>query len=222
VTTRISRDALRLYLCTDRALAAGRDIAALVEEAVAGGVTCVQLREKNIPSREFFGLAVRMREVTRRLRVPLIINDRFDIALAAGADGVHLGRSDLPVREARRAAGPRFVIGASASTPEEALRAEAEGADYLGAGAVFSTGTKRDAGVIGLEGLRRVCAAARIPVAGIGGVSAGNAAAVVEAGAAGIAVISALLARPDVRAAAAELRGAVELSLAANPRKLRE
>jgi thiamine-phosphate pyrophosphorylase len=200
----LRREDLRLYLCTGPVPGGG--LIAAVEEAIAGGVTLVQLREKGLSSLEFFTLALKFRNLTRKYGLPLIINDRLDIALAAGADGVHLGQSDLPVREARRVGGKDLIIGASAHNPEEARRAAAEGADYLGAGAVFPTESKRDIqALIGLEGLAAICAAVRIPVVGIGGIGPSNARGVMEAGAAGAAVISAILSRPCPRAAAMEL-----------------
>lgn len=198
---------LLLYLCTDRVLSLGRPITEAVEEAITGGVTMVQLREKEASTGEFYRIALEVRAVTRRLRVPLVINDRLDIALAAGAEGLHIGQSDLPLSAARRVAGDRLFIGISASTVEEALRAEAEGADYLGVGAVYPTGSKADAGrVIGLKGLEEIRAAVKIPVVGIGGVNASNAAEVMKTGAAGISLISGILSRPDIQAAARNLR----------------
>jgi thiamine-phosphate pyrophosphorylase len=163
---------LLLYLCTDRLLALGRPITQAVEEAIAGGVTMVQLREKNASSREFYEIALEVQTVTRRHRVPRNINDRLDIALAVGADGLHIGQSDLPLNAARRLAGKNMFIGVSTSTVEEALEAERGGADYLGIGAVYPTGSKADAGdAIGLEWLREVIAAVKIPAVGIGGVN---------------------------------------------------
>jgi thiamine-phosphate pyrophosphorylase len=198
---------LALYLCTDRKLLLGRPLPEAVEAAIEGGVTMVQLREKGASGREFFDIARELLALTRSKGVPLIINDRLDIALAAGADGVHLGQSDLPCLEARRIAGKDFIIGISAHTPEEALSAQADGADYIGAGAVFPTGSKADAGaVIGIEGIRAVAGAVKIPVAGIGGINPGNAASVIAAGAAGLAVISAILSQSDIRAAALALK----------------
>jgi thiamine-phosphate pyrophosphorylase len=167
----------------------------------------VQLREKEASAGEFFALAKELLALTRPHRIPLIINDRLDIALAAGADGLHIGQSDLPLKEARRIAGEDFIIGVSAATREEALEAERGGASYIGAGAVFPTGSKADvSAVIGLGGLGAICAAVKIPVVGIGGIGPGNACAVMEAGAAGIAVISAILSQPDIEEAAAALR----------------
>ncbi|MDR1863575.1 MAG: thiamine phosphate synthase [Treponema sp.] len=198
---------LALYLCTDRALSLGRPLIQAVEAAVQGGVTMVQLREKEASAGEFFALAKELLGLTRPLGIPLIINDRLDIALAAGAEGLHIGQSDLPLREARRIAGPGLIIGVSASTAEEALAAERDGADYIGAGAVFPTGSKADvSAVIGIDGLAAICKAVKIPVAAIGGIGPGNIRAVLEAGASGAAVISAILSQPDIREAAAALR----------------
>jgi thiamine-phosphate pyrophosphorylase len=203
----LKKDDLILYLCTDRALSLGRPLLRAVEAAVKGGVTMVQLREKEASTGEFFALAKELLALTRPLHIPLIINDRLDIALAAGADGLHIGQSDLPLKEARRIAGKDFIIGVSAAAPEEALEAERGGADYIGAGAVFPTGSKADvSAVIGLEGLSAICAAVKIPVVAIGGIGPGNAQAVMEAGAAGAAVISAILSQPDIQEAAAALR----------------
>lgn len=196
---------LGLYLCTDRALLNGRSLARAVEEAIAGGVTIVQLREKELSSREFYETAKEILAITKRRGVPLIINDRLDIALAAGANGVHLGQDDLPVCAARTLAGRDFIIGVSAHNRAEAVRAEQEGADYIGAGAVFATGTKADASVIGPEGLAEAVRAVRIPVVGIGGINSANIIRVRETGAAGAAVISAILRSNDIRSAAAGL-----------------
>jgi thiamine-phosphate pyrophosphorylase len=198
---------LKLYLCTDRGLSLGRPLVKTIEEAIAGGVTMVQLREKDISSKEFYGLALRVLKVTRAHHVPLIINDRLDIALAVGAEGVHLGQSDLPCSEARRIGGEDFIIGVSAHTPTEAEIAERDGADYLGAGAVFPTGSKADvSAIIGPGGLKSIVGSVKIPVIGIGGIGPKNAAAVMAAGVAGIAVISAILSQSNIREAAAALR----------------
>ena len=198
---------LCLYLCTDRILALGRSLEEAVEAAIAGGVTMVQLREKDASSREFYEMACAVRRITEARQVPLVINDRLDIALAVGAAGLHIGQSDLPLDAARKIAGNRLFIGVSARTLEEALSAQAGGADYLGVGAVFPTGSKADAGdAIGIEGLAAICSAVDIPVVGIGGIGPQNAQAVMKAGAAGIAVISAILSQPDIQAAAEQLR----------------
>jgi thiamine-phosphate pyrophosphorylase len=205
---------LFLYLCTDRILSLGRPIAGAVEEAIKGGVTMVQIREKEASTREFYRIVCEVKAITRRCHVPLVVNDRIDIALAAGADGLHIGRSDLPLGEARRLAGNAMFIGVSASTAEEALEAERGGADYIGAGAVYPTGSKADAGeAIGTAGLERICAAVKIPVVGIGGINAENAGFAVKAGAAGVAVISAILSQDNIQAAAAALKAALLASI---------
>jgi thiamine-phosphate pyrophosphorylase len=206
----MNRHDLLLYLCTDQGYLGDRSFAEIIEEAIAGGVTMLQIREKNACTREFFETACVARNITKARRIPLVINDRLDVALAVDADGLHIGQSDLPLRAARKIAGSKLFIGVSAGTVEDALAAEKEGADYLGAGAVFPTGSKDDAGdAIGLEGLARICAAVNIPVVGIGGIGLANAADVMKTGAAGIAVISAILAQKDIKAASETLRAQI-------------
>jgi len=194
-----------LYLVTDRRWLGERTLWDSVEEAILGGVTIVQLREKEISSREYLELARRVKEVTDQHDIPLIINDRIDIALAIDADGVHLGPEDLPVPLARRLLGDGKIIGASAASVEEALLFQAQGADYLGVGAVFSTATKRGTEKVGLEDLRGIKAAVHIPVAAIGGINAENAKPVMETGVDGVAVVSAIMDQTDIREAARRL-----------------
>lgn len=195
-----------LYLVADADFAGGSDLPALVDAAVRGGVTVVQLRAKSLGGRALVGLAL---EISRRLAgtgVPLLINDRVDIALACGAAGVHLGQDDMPVPAARRILGADAAIGVSVNTPEEAALAESEGADYVGAGPAFATATKETPlTVLGPAGISRIKRAVRIPVVAIGGISAGNAASLAAAGADGIAVVSAILGAPDPARAAEEL-----------------
>ena len=200
-------DSLRLIVITDRALAEPRSVEDVVGEALKAGVRAIQLRDKTASARALLGQAVRLREQTREWGALLFINDRFDVALAAEADGVHLGPDDLPVRTVREAAPRGFLIGASTDDPEIARKVEADGADYIGCGAVFPTSTKADAGeVIGVEGLARVVAAVSIPVVGIGGVSPEGAWKIAEgSGAAGIAVIGAVMAARDPGEAALRL-----------------
>ncbi len=196
-----------LYLVTDRSLSKGRATAEVVREAVAGGVTCVQLREKACGTREFLAEARAVKAVLQGTGVPLIINDRVDVALAVGAEGVHLGQQDMPISDARRLGPPGWIIGISAESVEDAVRAEGEGADYVGVSPVFATPTKTDhAPPLGLDGLRRMRAAVKLPLVAIGGIHAGNAREVVRAGADGLAVVSAIVAADDPRAAAEELR----------------
>jgi thiamine-phosphate pyrophosphorylase len=198
-----------LYLVADADFAAGRDLPGLVEAAVAGGVTLVQLRAKSLAGGAFVGLSL---EIAGRLAakgVPLLVNDRVDVALACGAAGVHLGQEDIPVHLARRLLGPEAVIGVSVNTPEEARQAEQDGADYVGAGPAYATTTKETSlAVLGPSGIGRVKRATRLPVVAIGGITAGNAAEMASAGADGIAVVSAVLGAADAKLAAAELRKA--------------
>ncbi len=205
-----------VYVITDSKLSRGRGHLEVVEKALAGGATCIQLREKELSSRELFNLARELLRVTAPKRVPLIVNDRLDVALAAGADGVHLGQDDLPPMAARRIIPPEMILGVSVDNAGQAVEAQRLGASYLGAGAVFGTGTKLDAGEpIGLEALASICRSVNIPVVGIGGIDAQNAGEVIKAGAAGAAVISAVVAAEDIAAAAAELKREVQKELLA-------
>lgn len=198
-----------LYAITDRRLAGGRSSAEVMEKAILGGVTLVQLREKEAGGREMVEEAQALLKVTRRYGIPLIINDRLDVALAVGAEGVHLGQEDIPCRLARQILGPEKIIGVSASTVEEAVQAERDGADYLGVGAVFPTGTKADAGeAIGLDVLAAIKARVKIPVVAIGGINAANAAQVAATGVDGLAVVSAIVAAADPEEAARRLLAA--------------
>lgn len=205
-----TNNSLLLHLVTDRSLSRGRALVEVVAEAVAGGVTCVQLREKNCSTREFLDEALLLKELLQPLGLPLIINDRVDIALAVGADGVHLGQSDMPILHARRLLGPDCLIGISAESLDDALEAEQQGADYIGISPVFSTSTKTDtAPALGLEGLRRIREQVRIPLVGIGGINLSNAGQVRDAGADGVAVVSAIMAAASPRQVAEAIRGAV-------------
>ncbi|HOW86890.1 MAG TPA: thiamine phosphate synthase [Candidatus Aminicenantes bacterium] len=201
-----------LYLVADAGYAAGRDLAGLVDAAVDGGVTIVQLRAKSLGGAAFAALASDVAARLARRGVPLLINDRVDVALACGAAGVHLGQDDLPVAAARRLLGPRGIIGLSVNTAEEARRAERDGADYVGAGPAFATSTKQtELAVLGPAGIGRIKAAVRLPVVAIGGIGAAGAAEMAAAGADGVAVVSAILGAPDARRAAEELKRAFEI-----------
>ena len=198
---------LRLYLVTDRGLSLGRDIEWIVGEAVAGGVTIVQLREKDIDTREFVALGLRLKALLATLGVPLIINDRVDVALAVDADGVHIGQSDMPYDVARRLLGPDRIIGLSVETLDQVKEANLLDVDYIAVSPVYSTPTKTDtAPPFGLEGLRQAVALSRHPGVAIGGMNADTAPAVLATGIDGVAVVSAICSAPDPRAAAAELR----------------
>jgi thiamine-phosphate pyrophosphorylase len=184
---------LRLYAVTDRSYLHGTDLPRAVELAIQGGATIIQLREKNASSREFYELAVGVLEVTRRHNVPLIINDRVDIALAINADGVHVGQSDLPASVTRRIIGPHRILGVSVATVDEALRAEQDGADYLGVGSVYATMTKQESNAMGAQKVADIKKASAIPVVAIGGITRENARRVMlETGVDGIASVSAV------------------------------
>ena len=210
--SRPKRADLTLYLVADKEYAAGRDLVGLARNAVQGGVTMVQLRAKGWETREFLELATRMAAALKRRFVPLIINDRVDIALACRADGVHLGQDDMPLDKARQLLGKSKIIGVSVNTLKEAREAERRGADYIGLGPIYATTTKdTDLPVLGPEGIRRIRQKIGIPIIAIGGINAGNAADVMKAGAAGIAVVSAILGAPDARKAAADLKKALSI-----------
>lgn len=201
------RDSLLLYAVTAPCAALEQQ----VEEAVLGGATLVQLREKDLSEADYTALARRIKAVTDRHGVPLIINDSLPVALASNVAGVHIGQEDGNVREARARLGGGKILGVSAQTVEQALAAEADGADYLGVGAVFPTATKPDAAEVPLATLKAICAAVRIPVVAIGGIHAGNVQALAGSGIAGICAVSALFARPGhVRDAACELRALIK------------
>jgi thiamine-phosphate pyrophosphorylase len=202
---------LSLIVITDPGCGEGRTIVDVVRGALRGGAPSIQLRGKDMAAREQVDLARALLAETRAAGALLWVNDRLDVALAAGADGVHLGQDDLPVDAARRIVPAGFLIGISAETPELARAAEAYGADYVGTGPVYPTGSKADAGdAVGCERIARVAGAVRIPVVGIGGIGPANAADVVRAGAAGAAVISAVMQAPDPEAATRALLSAVE------------
>lgn len=196
---------LTLYLVTDRRWLGERTLWDSVEEAILGGVTLVQLREKEISSKDYLELAQKVKTVTDRHDIPLIVNDRLDIALAIDADGVHLGPDDLPVPIARKLLGGDKIIGASAASADEALLLQAQGADYLGVGAVFPSGTKQGTEKVGLEDLRGIKSAVHIPVVAIGGITAENAPLVMETGVDGVAVVSAIMDQTDIQEAARQL-----------------
>lgn len=207
---KISPDKLRLYAVTDRTWLGKESLEEAVEAALRGGVTILQLREKQAPHEELVKTAMRLKPLCRRYGVPLIINDDVEAALEADADGVHVGQEDMAVAEARRILGPEKIIGASAHNREEALEAQRQGADYLGSGAVFGSSTKTDATTLSREELTAVCRAVSIPVAAIGGITEENCLELAGTGVSGIAVVSALFAAADKEEAAARLRALAE------------
>jgi len=188
-----------IYLVTDDGCLQGRALIDCVCEALEGGVTLVQYRAKTASSAEMYAEALQLKALCDSFNVPLIINDRLDIAMAVGAAGVHLGQDDLPCAAARRILGEDYIIGVSAHNPAEAKAALQSGADYLGCGAVFGTATKADVKKLGTEGLTAICREKGLPVVGIGGVTADNYREVRAAGADGAAIVSGILAQPDIR-----------------------
>jgi thiamine-phosphate pyrophosphorylase len=201
----------RLYLVIDPAVCMGRPMESVLDQAVDGGVTVVQLRMKDCSGLDYYRQAQRAHDLLHRAGVPLIVNDRVDVALAVGAEGVHVGQSDIPATVARQLMGEDAIIGLSADTPEQVEEAEAFDVDCLGVGPVYPTGTKSNAGpALGCDGLRRLRAHTRHALIAIGGINRDNAAEVVRAGPAGIAVVSAICGAPDPAEAARELRRIVD------------
>lgn len=204
-----------LYLVTDRPLSRGRTTAEIVKAALAGGVTCVQLREKDCGTREFIYEARTIKSVLTGRNIPLIINDRLDVALAVGADGVHLGQSDMHISDARIIAGYSLIIGVSAESIDDAVEAKKNGADYIGVSPVFATPTKTDtAPPLGIEGVQEIRKRIDIPIVGIGGINQTNAASVISAGADGIAVVSAIVSADDPALAAKNLKAIIDRNTA--------
>ncbi|MGM0365056.1 MAG: thiamine phosphate synthase [Actinomycetota bacterium] len=201
---------LSLYLVTDEKIGLGRPHTYLSQQALEGGVRAVQLRDKQKSSRELYDIGLRLRKITKKFNALFIVNDRLDIALATEADGVHLGKDDLPISVARSIAGKNFIIGASVSTVAEAVQAQREGASYLSAQSIFKTTSKDDVGVVGLNTLRKISGQSRIPVIAIGGINTENVEQVIGAGAAGVAVISAIVAKKDVKSASLKLKEKID------------
>ena len=195
-----------LYAVTDRAWLNGETLESQVEKALKGGATFVQLREKELDEEKFLEEAKKIKKLCAEYHVPFVINDNVDIALKVDADGVHVGQSDMEAGKVREKLGPDKIIGVSARTVEQALLAQAHGADYLGVGAVFSTSTKSDAKNVSHETLKEICKAVRIPVVAIGGITRDNVKELTGCGADGIAVISAVFAQQDIESAARELK----------------
>lgn len=202
---RLDKNSLKLYAVTDRKWLKGSSLEEEVEKAVRGGVTMVQLREKHMEFDELVNLAKKIGAVVHKYNVPLIINDDIEAALASGADGVHVGQEDICASEARQKIGSSMILGVSARSAETALEAERCGADYIGAGAVFSTSTKEDAKVISLDELKRICDSVSIPVVAIGGITEDNIMELSDSGITGTAVVSAIFAKDDAAASAAKL-----------------
>lgn len=203
---RFGKENLLLYAITDRAWVGRQTLLEQVEDALIGGATIVQLREKGLDEQSFIDEAVKAADLCHRYNVPLIINDNVNVALKSGADGVHVGIDDAPVAQIRRLAGSDFIIGATAKTVEQAKAAEESGSDYLGVGAVFPSPTKTNAIRITAEQLKEICASVSIPAVAIGGISYENVLEIKGGGMAGIAVVSAIFAAEDIRSATARLK----------------
>ena len=204
---RLTKDLL-LYAVTDRHWLSGRTLFDVVKESLEGGVTFLQLREKNLDEEHFFEEAVELQELARKYNVPFVVNDNVDIALRMDADGVHVGQEDMAAKDVRALIGEDKILGVSAQTVEQAVLAEKQGADYLGVGAVFPTGSKSDAVDVSGETLKAICEAVSIPVIAIGGITEENVAELSGSGIVGIAVISAIYAKDDIRKAAGNLKQA--------------
>jgi len=199
-----------LYVITDEGLSRGLNHLEIAEQAIAGGADAIQLRDKARTPRQLLPIAKEIRALARKNGVLFIVNDKVDVALASNAHGVHLGQDDLPLRDARRMAPPGFIIGISAFSKEQAIEAEKDGADYIALGPIFYTGSKKVAAKeCGIEMLREVRASISIPLVAIGGINRGNITGVIDAGADGIAVISAVVSQPDVTSSARELKGLI-------------
>lgn len=201
----IRKEDLRLYAVTDKSWLKGHTLYEQVEKALRGGVTCVQFREKNRTVWEVLDEALDLKKLCGQYGVPFLINDNVELAKETGADGVHLGQKDMEVWAARAILGPEKIIGVSARTPEQARAAQEQGADYLGTGALFATGTKKDAQVIGLKQLQEVCRSVSVPVVAIGGITKENVRLLSGSGICGIAVVRSLFAQADITHAAEEL-----------------
>ena len=202
----VTKESLLLYAVTDRYWLDGRTLKSAVEEALEGGVTFVQLREKNLGNEDFMQEAKELQALCREYGVPFIVNDNVDVALAMGADGVHVGQHDMQAGDVRKLLGPDKILGVSAQTVEQALLAQKNGADYLGVGAVFPTGSKDDADDVSFETLKAIGGAVSIPVVAIGGISLNNVKQLTGSGICGIAVISAIFAQKDIKEASALLK----------------
>lgn len=199
-----------LYLVTDRSLLKGRKLTKVIEEAIKGGVSLVQLREKSASSLEFYEIAKEVKEVTDKYNVPLIINDRIDIALAVDASGVHLGQSDIPCSIARKILPQGKIIGVSAHNLNEAEKALKDGADYLGCGAVFNTSTKKDVTTLSYEGLKEITDNINIPIVAIGGINENNIITLKGSGINGVAVVSSIIGKENVKGASEKLKELVK------------
>ena len=203
---KFDKKSLLLYAVTDRTWLNGRSLYEDVEKAIQGGATLIQLREKNLDYENFKIEALKIQELCRKYQIPFIINDNVELAKEINADGVHVGQNDMNAKNVREILGNEKILGVSAQTPEEAISAENNGADYIGAGAVFHTGTKLDAVEVTHETLKKICNSIKIPVVAIGGINAKNILQLENSGIYGVAVVSAIFASENIKSATQELR----------------
>ncbi len=204
------KDMMLLYGVTDRTWSSNYPLIQRITEALDNGMTCVQLREKHMSDEDFLSEAREVSALCKRYNVPFIINDNVDVAIACGADGIHVGQSDEAATQVRARVGSSMIVGVSASSLEEAIKAEKDGADYVGVGAVFSTSTKADADYLSMDELRAICETVNIPTVAIGGIHAGNIQLLQGTGIDGVAVVSAIFGADDSAAATAQLRALAE------------
>ena len=202
---RVDRSSMLLYAVTDRTWLKDRSLPDVVEEAVRAGVTFLQLREKNLDYATFLQLAKEIKIITDKYRIPYVINDNVEVAMASGADGVHVGQKDMAAQDVRKIIGPDKILGVSVQTVEQAILAEKNGADYLGVGSAFPTSTKLDAETVSFVTLKEICEAVSIPVVAIGGINKDNVMKLAGTGIDGIAVVSAIFAQENITAAVKEL-----------------
>jgi len=202
---KFDKAAMLLYVVTDRSWLGGNSFLQQIEDTLTAGATFLQLREKEMPEADFLAEAEAVKKISMRYKVPFVINDNVKIALACGADGVHIGQEDRPAVEVRQLLGKDKILGVSVQTAAQAVQAEQDGADYLGVGAVFPTGTKKDAADVSLDTLRNICHSVCIPVVAIGGIHENNILQLKGSGIHGVAVISAIFAQPDIQTATREL-----------------
>lgn len=202
----VVQNAMQLYLVTDRYWLNHHTLYDAVQDAIEGGITCVQLREKNLNDEDFINEAKQLQQLCQEHHIPFIINDNVNVMLAVDADGVHVGQSDMQAQNVRQLIGPHKILGVSAQTVEQALEAQSAGADYLGVGAIFHTGTKSDAIDVAIQTLKDICQAVTIPVVAIGGIQGDNMFLLKESGIDGIAVVSAIMASQNIKQATQQLK----------------
>lgn len=203
---KVDKSSMLLYAVTDRTWLRDRSLADVVEEAIKAGITFLQLREKDLDYASFLQLAKEIRNITDKYKIPYVVNDNIEVAMACGADGVHVGQSDMDAKDVRSIIGQDKILGVSAQSVEQAISAEKNGADYIGVGTVFPTSTKLDAEGVSFETLKEICKAVSIPVVAIGGINKDNAMKLAGSSIDGIAVVSAIFAQEDITAAVKELR----------------